>query len=123
MDDPFTRDVIAAAIEVHRTFGPGLLESIYVRCLERELQVRGLSVERQREIEIQYKGLTFAETLRLDLLVEGRLLLELKCVESITRVHKAQALSYMKLLNVPKGLILNFSNPRLIDDVARLELR
>lgn len=121
-DNPFTRDVIAAAIEVHRTFGPGLLESIYEKCLARELEIRGRSVECQRQVTIEYKGMTFAETLRFDLLVEGRLLVELKCVEAISRIHKAQGLSYMKLLSVPKGLILNFNNPRLTDDLSRLEL-
>ena len=120
--DPFTDDVINAAIEVHRTIGPGLLESLYERCLEREPTLRGYTVARQQSVTVSYKGLVFDQELRFDLLVNGVLLLELKCIAAIQGVHQAQALSYMRLLDVPKGLILNFHHPRLTDDIVRLEL-
>ena len=122
VESPLTREVIAAAIEVHRVLGPGLLESIYEGCLEHELRLRGFQVERQRPVAIEYKGLRFNQELRFDLLVEGQLLVELKCVASLKPVHSAQVLSYMRLLDVPMGLIFNFHGVRLTDDMARLDL-
>ena len=122
VETSLTREVIAAAIEVHRVFGPGLLESIYERCLEHELLLRGFRVERQRPVAVEYKGLRFDQELRFDLPVEGQPLIELKCVEVLRPVHSAQALSYMRLLNVPMGLIFNFHGVRLTDDMARLDL-
>lgn len=122
-DDPLTRDIIGAAIEVHRELGAGLLEAIYERCLKRELEIRGYAVSQQQTVAIEYKGMQFEELLRYDLLVEGSVLIELKCVEQIIGKHKAQLLSYMKLLNVPTGLILNFDESRLIDGVTRLYLK
>ena len=117
-----SRQVIGAAIEVHRELGPGLLESIYERCLIRELELRGISCVSQERVTIDYKGFTFEETLRFDVLVEGCLLVEVKAVEHVLPVHKAIAMSYMKLLNVPLGLILNFHEAKLIDGVSRLLL-
>jgi len=117
-----SRQVIGAAIEVHRVLGPGLLESIYERCLLRELELRGIGAVSQQEVLIDYKGFTFEETLRFDILVEGCLLVEVKAVESVLPVHKAIAMSYMKLLNVPLGLILNFHEAKLTDGVSRLLL-
>ena len=106
--DELSRVVIGAAIEVHRLKGPGLIESIYERCLMRELELRKIAAVNQRLVRIEYKGLVFEEPLRFDVLVEGCLLLELKCVQEILPIHKAQLLSYMKLLDVPLGLIINF---------------
>jgi GxxExxY protein len=117
-----SRLVIGAAIEVHRVLGPGLLESIYERCLIRELELRGISSVSQQRVTIDYKGFTFEESLRFDLLVEGCLLVEVKAVEGVLPVHKAIAMSYMKLLNVPLGLILNFHEVKLTDGVSRLIL-
>src|SRR5271169_28135 len=96
-----TETIIAAAIEVHRDKGPGLIESIYEWCLLRELELRGLTCANQKSVLIQYKGVTREEPLRFDVLVEGCLLLEVKAVERILPIHKAQLLSYLKLLDVP----------------------
>ena len=88
----------------------------------RELELRRIAVINQRLVRIQYKGLVFEEPLRLDVLIEGCLLLELKCVQEILAIHKAQLLSYMKLLDVPLGLIINFHELKLTDGVVRLIL-
>jgi GxxExxY protein len=121
--DKLSREVIAAAIEVHRCFGPGLLESIYEKCLVRELDLRGISCVSQDRVQIEYKGIVFTEELQFDLLIAGCLLIELKAVEEIHPVHKAQLLSYMKLMNIPLGLLLNFHEVRLVDGISRLVLR
>ncbi len=117
-----TETVIAAGIEVHRDKGPGLIESIYEWCLTKELELRGVSCTNQRVVAINYKGFTREEPLRFDILVEGCLLVEIKAVQEIVPIHKAQLLSYMKLLDVPLGLILNFHAMRMVDGVARLML-
>jgi GxxExxY protein len=88
--------------------GPGLLESIYERCLMRELELRGIPVLNQEEVVIDYKGTVFKETLKFDLLIDGCLLVELKAINDVLPIHKAQLLSYMKLLDVPLGLLFNF---------------
>ena len=119
---PLTETIIGAAIEVHRDKGPGLIESIYEWCLARELELRGLSFVHQKEVQIRYKGFTREEPLRLDLLVEGCVLVETKAVQKILPIHKAQTLSYMKLLNVPLGLLINFNELKLVDGVHRLIL-
>jgi len=120
--DELSRVAIGAAIEVHRLKGPGLIESIYERCVTRELELRGIASVNQRLVRIEYKGLVFDEPLRFDVLVEGCLLLELKCVQDILPIHKAQLLSYMKLLDVPLGLLINFHETKLIDGVVRMIL-
>jgi GxxExxY protein len=120
--DELSRVAIGAAIEVYRLKGPGLIESIYERCLTRELELRKVAVVNERLIKIEYKGLIFEEPLRFDVLVEDCLLLELKCVQEILPIHKAQLLSYMKLLNIPLGLIINFHEIKLVDGVVRMIL-
>ncbi len=117
-----TGKVIGAAIEVHRLKGPGLIESIYERCLMRELELNQLGAVAQRKVEIEYKGLIFEETLRFDILVEDCLLVEAKAVQAILPIHKAQLMSYMKLLNVPLGLLINFHEIKLVDGIHRLIL-
>ncbi len=97
-----------------------MLESIYEKCLMRELELRSLSAVKQQHVRIEYKGFVFEETLKFDVLVEGCLLVELKAVREIAPIHKAQLLSYMKLLNIPLGLLINFHNVRLTDGVSRL---
>ncbi|MBV8481728.1 MAG: GxxExxY protein [Verrucomicrobia bacterium] len=114
--------LINAAIEVHRDKGPGLVESIYEWCLEKELQLRDLSFVSQKAVVIHYKGFTREEPLRFDILVEDSLLVEAKSVAKVLPIHKAQLLSYMKLLNVPVGLLLNFNDVKLVDGVHRLIL-
>jgi len=117
-----TETIIAGSIEVHRNKGPGLIESIYEWCLLIELKLRGLLCVSQKAIVVQYKGFTREERLRFDILVEECLLVEAKAVQSVLPIHKAQVLSYMKLLNVPLGLLINFHETRLINGIHRLIL-
>lgn len=117
-----TGEIISAAIEVHRTMGPGLIESIYEWCLTRELELRGVSVSNQALVTITYKSFQREEPLRFDLLVENCVLVEAKAVEKVIPIHKAQLLSYMKLLDIPLGLVINFHELKLTDGVSRLIL-
>jgi GxxExxY protein len=117
-----TERIIGVAIEVHRDKGPGLVESIYEWCLMRELEIQNLTATNQKLVQITYKGFTREEPLRFDVLVEGCVLVEAKAVEKIMPIHKAQLLSYMKLLSVPLGLLINFNEHRLTDGVSRLIL-
>jgi GxxExxY protein len=117
-----TETVIGAAIEVHRDKGPGLLESIYEWCLLKELELRGLATVSQKAVLVEYKGFAREEQLRCDVLVEGCVLVEAKAVEKILPVHKAQVLSYMKLLDVPLGMLINFHQVKLTDGIAGLIL-
>ncbi len=117
-----TETIIAAAIEVHRDKGPGLIESIYEWCLLKELGLRGLACASQKSVLIEYKGFTREEPLRFDLLVEGCVLVEAKAVEKIIPIHKAQLLSYMKLMDVPLGLLINFHELKVADGISRLIL-
>ena len=120
--DKLTYQVIGGAMEVHRHKGPGLIESIYEKCLVRELELRGIPTVQQRLVRIEYKGLIFDEPLRFDLLVDACLLVELKVVETVLGIHKAQLLSYMKLLDIPVGLLINFHEPILKNGITRLVL-
>lgn len=117
-----TETIIAAAIDVHRDKGPGLIESIYEWSLVCEFGLRKLSVENQRQVTIEYKGFKKEEPLRFDLLVEGCVLIETKSVSGIMPIHQAQLLSYMKLLNIPIGLLINFNVSRLVEGVHRMVL-
>lgn len=117
-----TENVIGAAIEVHRDKGPGLIESIYEWCLNEELKIRKLAYTTQKPVEISYKGAIKQEDLRFDILVDDCLLIEAKSVAKILPIHKAQLMSYMKLLNVPVGLLVNFNEIRLIDGIHRMIL-
>src|SRR5688572_19173940 len=103
-----TGEIIAAAIEVHKIQGPGLIESIYEWSLIRELELRGFLVTNQKVVTVTYKDLQREEPLRYDVLVEDCVLVEVKAVEDVHPIHKATLLSYMKLLNVPLGLVINF---------------
>ena len=113
--DPLTEAVIGAAIEVHRILGPGLLESIYERCLCHELNLRGIVHERQWLLSVNYKGVVLDADLRLDIVIPGQLILELKAVETILGIHEAQLLTYLKLSGIRRGLLMNF-NVRLLKD-------
>ncbi len=117
-----TKDVIGAAIEVHKDKGPGLLESIYEWCLTIELELRGHGVRSQEVVVIQYRGFQREQELKFDVLVDECLLVEVKAVEKVRPIHKAQLLSYMRLLDLPLGLLINFHNERLADGVSRLVL-
>ena len=117
-----TETIIAAAIEVHRDKGPGLIESIYEWCLLKELELRGLECVSQKSVLIEYKGFTREEPLRFDVLVESCVLVEAKAVEKVLPIHRAQLLSYMKLLNVPVGLLINFHEMKVANGIHRLIL-
>jgi GxxExxY protein len=117
-----TEIIIAGAIEVHKEKGPGLIESIYEWCLLKELGLRSLACVSQKSVLIEYKGYTREEPLRFDILVEGCVLVEAKAVEKVLPIHKAQLLSYMKLLGVPLGLLINFHEMKVTDGVSRLIL-
>jgi GxxExxY protein len=120
--DALSHVSIGAAIEVHRLKGPGIMESIYEKCLMHELHLRSIPAVNQQKVPVEYKGMVFEENLRFDILVDECLLLELKCVQEILPVHKAQLLSYMKLLDVPLGLVINFHELRLVDGISRMIL-
>lgn len=117
-----TETIIAAAIEVHRDKGPGLIESIYEWCLEKELGLRNFECVSQKAVWIRYKEFRREEPLRFDILVEGCVLVEIKAVETMLPIHKAMLLSYMKLLDVPLGLLINFHEMKLTSGVRRLIL-
>jgi GxxExxY protein len=101
--------VNGAAIEVHKNIGPGLLESVYHKCMEKELTYRGISFQTELRIPIQYKDFSIEADLKCDLVIEEMLIVELKSVKKILQIHEAQILTYMKLLEVPIGLLINFN--------------
>lgn len=103
-----TKNIIGAAIEVHRTLGPGLLESTYEACLFYELEQMGLYVERQVELPIKYKNVSLETGYRIDLIVENDVIVELKSVKELLPVHTAQIITYLKIANKSKGLLMNF---------------
>ena len=115
--------VIGAGIEVHRLKGPGLIESIYEKCMIRELQLRRVPSRCQVHVPIEYKGIVFEERLKLDVYVDDCLIVELKAVREILPIHEAQLLSYMKLMDAPVGLLMNFHELRLKDGIRRLTLK
>jgi GxxExxY protein len=115
-----TGEVIAAAIEVHKILGPGLLESTYEECLCREFGLRKISFERQKELPIEYQGLRLDCGYRLDIIVESRLILELKACESLLPIHQAQLLTYLKLTGMKVGLLINFNVPILKTGIKRI---
>ena len=117
-----THDVIGAAIEVHKDKGPGLLESIYEWCISKELELRDHSIETQQQVTVRYKQFEREYPLRFDLLIDGCLFVEVKASDAVHPIHKAQLLSYMKLLDVPLGLIINFNVLKLTEGVSRLIL-
>ncbi|MBM9538395.1 GxxExxY protein [Desulfobulbus alkaliphilus] len=112
--------VVDVALQLHRDFGPGLLESVYEAMLAHMLQQRGLLVERQKPVPIQYQGVSLDEGFRLDLLVDGRLIVKLKSVENIHPVHPKQLLTYLRLMNLPLGLLVNFGAPLLKNGLQRV---
>ena len=123
VDAPFnaiTGHIIGAAIQLHRTLGPGLLESTYMPCLQFELTARKLRFVTQRAVPIVYKGMALDAKYRIDLLVEDLVVVELKSVDRLLPVHQAQVLTYMDLMGCPAGLLINFNVAKLIDGVKRL---
>ena len=118
--DALTGKVIGAAIEVHKALGPGLLESAYEECLCRELELRGIPFERQRELPIEYKGVKLDCGYRLDVVVANDLILELKACEGLEPIHHAQLITYLKLTGIKFGLLINFNVPVLKDGIKRV---
>ncbi len=117
-----SHQVIGAAIEVHRHMGPGLLESVYQRCLECELRMRSISFISQHRVPLIYKNLELGEPLVLDLYFPNNLIVELKSIDAIHSVHEAQLLSYMKLAKAKLGLLINFNVPILTKGLKRMIL-
>lgn len=121
MADPLTEQIISASIEVHRILGPALLESIYEEALCYELSLRGIPFERQKEVDILYKDKAIKGQ-RLDLVVDGEVVVEIKSVRRLEDVFKAQVLSYLKSTNLKRALLINFGESRLVDGVKRFSL-
>jgi len=116
-----TAKIIEAAIEVHRVLGPGFLEAIYEEALAHEFDLRGIPYERQKPVAIRYKDIVAGEQ-RLDLLVDGKVIVELKAIKDFEDIHLAIALSYMRATNVQVALLINFNKPRLTQGIKRLQL-
>ena len=114
-----TERIIGAAIEVHKALGPGLLESAYEECLCRELDLRGIPFERQKPLPVEYKGVRLDCGYRLDLLVEGTVVVEIKALVAMEPIHEAQLLTYLKLGGWKLGLLINFNVPVLKDGIRR----
>lgn len=114
-----SREVIGAAIEVHKTLGAGLLESAYEECLCQELKLRGIPFERQVDLPIEYKGMKLSAGYRMDIVVDGLLILELKSIEKILPIHEAQLLTYLRLSKIWLGLLINFNVPVLKEGIRR----
>ena len=112
--------IIGAAIEVHKALGPGLLESAYEECICHELSLGGLSLERQKPLAVQYKGINLDCGYRLDVVVEDAIILELKSCEKIEPIHKAQLLTYLKLSGIKLGLLLNFNVTLMREGIVRI---
>ena len=122
MDDELTRNVIGCAIEVHKSLGPGLLESAYEQCLFFELRQQGMQVLSQVQLPVLYKGNKIDAGYRLDLVISNQLIIELKAVNKVMPIHHAQTLTYMKLAKIHKALLINFNVIRLVDGIKRFVL-
>ena len=122
VDEDVTRVVIGAAIEVHRVLGPGLLESIYEKCLCHELRQRGVEFKRQVLLPIVYKGYSLDSEPKMDIVLPGRLVVELESVDQLHPIHEAQLLTFMKLSHIRLGLLLNYNVLLLKDGLKRMIL-
>jgi GxxExxY protein len=121
-NDPLTEKIIGFAISIHRDLGPGLLESAYEECLCYEIEQSGLSFRRQSALPIVYKSVRLDCGYRMDIVVENRVIVELKTVERLLPIHEAQMLTYLKLSGIRIGLLLNFNTPVLKDGIRRMLL-
>ena len=120
--ETLTKRIIAASIEVHKNLGPGLLESTYETCLATELTLNGVNFQRQLELPVYYKGEKVDCGYRIDLLIENKVILELKSVDALLPIHDAQLLTYMKLASIQVGLLINFNSTKLINGLKRFAL-
>ncbi len=119
-ENEIARDVVDAAFQIHKRLGPGLLESVYEVILAHELKKRGLSVARQAAIPITYEGIKFEEGFRADLIVEDKLIVELKCAQGVGAAHKKQLLTYLRLADKRLGLLINFAEELIRDGITRV---
>lgn len=120
--DALAKQVVDASIKVHKTLGPGLLESVYEACLAHELASRGVQFKRQMPLPITYEGMSLDAALRLDLVVGDRVIIELKSVEALLPLHQAQLITYLKLSGMRLGLLINFNTRLLRDGIKRIAL-
>jgi GxxExxY protein len=118
--EALAKQTVHAALAVHRALGPGLLESVYQQCLAIELSLSGVAVEREKILPVIYRGHPIETAYRLDLIVGGKLLVELKAIEAIAPIHEVQVLTYLKLLKLPLGLLINFNVPLIKDGISRI---
>jgi GxxExxY protein len=118
--ESLARETVNAAYTVHRTLGPGLLESAYQQCLAIELGHMGLSVEREKILPLVYRGHPIETAYRVDLIINGLLLVELKAADSVLPIHQAQVVTYLKLLHLPLGLLINFNVPLIKNGITRV---
>ncbi len=118
--DDITGAIVEASLKIHRDLGPGLLESVYEIVLARALERQGLHIERQKVIRFEYDGMVFEEGFRIDLLVEGRVVVELKSVEKIAPVHGKQVLTYLRLMDLRVGLLINFGAATIKEGLQRI---
>jgi GxxExxY protein len=119
-ENEISEKIIGCAIEVHKSLGPGLLESAYLECLYYEIQKAGLFVEKQKPLPLVYKEVRLDAGYRLDLIVESKVIIEVKSVEALNDVHTAQVLTYLKLSGCKLGLLMNFNVIRLVEGLKRL---
>ena len=119
-ENDIAREIVDAAFQIHTETGPGLLESVYETILTDELERRGLRVERQKSIPVVFKGRTFDEGFRADLVVNGKVIIELKSVETVKDVHKKQLLTYLKLTGMKLGLLINFGEALIKSGITRV---
>lgn len=122
LQDPASQAVLGAALAVHSALGPGLLESVYQECMQLELLSRGIRFQREVRLPLAYAGRSLDSHLRLDLLVERQLVVEIKCVEKLLPIHRAQVLTYLRMGEFRRGLLLNFNVPRLRAGIMRIVL-
>jgi GxxExxY protein len=118
--DDITGAIVDTSVHIHRDLGPGLLESVYEVVLARALERRGFQVERQKPIRFEYDGMVFEEGFRTDLLIDGRVVVELKSVEKLAPVHSKQLLTYLRLMHLPVGLLINFGGATLKEGLHRI---
>lgn len=120
MENEISKYIIGAAIEVHKQLGPGLLESSYEACMAHELKSRGLDVIAQQALPIVYKGIKLNAGYRIDLLVENKVIVEIKSVDALAPIHTAQILTYLRLKDIKLGLLINFNSTRIVDGLKRV---
>ena len=119
IENEIGNSIVQVAIQIHREVGPGLLETVYEILMAHELRQRGLQVERQAAVPIKYRGIRFEEAFRADIIVENKVIVELKCVQKLNNAHKKQLLTYLRLSGLHLGYLLNFSEPLMKDGINR----